>query len=185
MADTAVRPPFFIAGLPRSGTTFLANFFTTAGVFCHHEALLGCENMEKYAERMRLRDYYQVGDSDSGLAWYEDRVRERFPNSLWVGIDRDATDVALSHMRLGMSVPTELMMDSHRKCLSRCDIMVKFQDLFLTETLRYLWQNVTGLRFDSRRAEMLAQMRVQPNLDEYLPRYRREMPMTVTPEARN
>lgn len=184
MAGSPMRP-FFIAGLPRSGTTWLANFFTTAGVFCHHEALLGCGSMDEYAQKMSLRDYYQVGDSDSGLAWYLTQVRDRFPDGIWVGIDRDVTDVALSHVRLGVSAPSAEMREDHRKCLSCCDFVVQFRDLFLTETLRYLWQNVTGLRFDPRRAEMLLRMRVEPNLGVYIPSYVEEVPRTMKPEARN
>lgn len=168
---------FFIAALPRSGTTWLANFFTTAGVFCHHEALLGCEDMEEYARRMSLRDYYAVGDSDSAMCRFMPRVRERFPDALWVGIDRDVTGVAMSLAQFGLPPPSPETCDLHRKCLESCDFVVKFPDLFLTETLRNLWQNVTGLRFDARRAEMLCGMRVEPDLRYYLPRYQREAKM--------
>lgn len=177
--------PFFIAALPRSGTTWLANFFTTAGVFCHHEGMVGCEDMEQYAQRLAMRDYYQVGDSDSLLAPFMPLVRDRFPGGIWVGIDRDVTEVAMSHLKLGLPVPSEEMLAQHRKCLSCCDFVVPFKDLFLTETLRNLWQNVTGLRFDSNRAEMLLRMRVEPNLAAYVPRYHRELPRTMKPEARS
>lgn len=169
-----MRSPFFITALPRSGTTFLANFFTQSGVFCHHEALLGCKDMGEYVQKMRLRDYTQVGDSDSGLPWVYKKVRDAVPDGIWVGIRRDPVEVMNSLLRVGGypgdAVFTDLL-DAHEACLQGCDWVVEFPSLFLTETLRDLWQNVTRLRFDPLRAEMLCRVRVEPDLSKYLPRY--------------
>lgn len=169
-----MRSPFYVSALPRSGTTFLANFFTDAGVFCHHEALVGCKDLDDYVARMTLRDYYQVGDSDSGLIHCYKQVRERFPSSIWVGIRRDPEEVMDSLMRVGFWPGEEAfgeMLDMQDACLQGCSLVVDFKDLFLTETLRNLWQTVTGLRFDARRAEMLARIKVEPEVNRYRGRY--------------
>lgn len=166
--------PFFFTALPRSGTTFLANFFTHAGVFCWHEGLVGCKDIKEYTERMKLRDYCQVGDSDSGLPWCYKDVRDAMPDGIWVGIRRDPSEVMASLTRINFYPGDEAfgrLLDAHEACLLGCDWVVDFKDLFLTETLRDLWQNVTGLRFDSKRAEMLAQVRIEPDMTKYVPRY--------------
>ena len=168
--------PFFITALPRSGTTFLANFFTHAGVFCWHEGLLNCSDMDIYRQRMTLRDYIMVGDSDSGLVHVHKQVREAFPDALWIGIDRPPEQVRDSLLACGGypgPVGFAEMIANHGTALRGCSQVIPFDTLFLTETLRNLWHDVTGLRFDARRAEMLADMRVMPNMDRYKPRYER------------
>lgn len=166
--------PFFITALPRSGTTFLANFFTHGGVFCWHEAACGASDMETFRNRMSLRDYYMVGDSDSSLCHFHAKVRDAFPDAYWVGIDREPTQVAASlFSSFGWpgNDPFNEMVEKHRKTLESCDMVVPFDRLFLTETLRDLWQNVTNLTHDERRAAMLVEMRVQPDLARYSRRY--------------
>jgi len=177
--------PFFITALPRSGTTFLANFMTHSGVHCWHEALCGAKDMDEYVARMSLRDYLLVGDSDSGLPMIHGLVRQTFPDALWIGIDRPADQVKHSLYACGGWPGNECfdtMVHTHQQVLTQCSLVVPFDTLFLTETLRNIWHTATqGLRFDPRRAQMLADMRVQPNLDRYLPRYRQALaaPMPV------
>lgn len=166
--------PFFITALPRSGTTFLANFFTHGGVFCWHEATCGAPDMETFRARMSLRDYYMVGNSDSGLGRFHAQVRDAFPDAHWIGIDREPTQVAASLFNSfgwpGNEGFNE-MVEQHREALKGCDLVIPFDHLFLTETLRDLWQNVTNLTHDERRAAMLVEMRVQPDLVRYSRRY--------------
>lgn len=175
--------PFFITALPRSGTTFLANFFTHSGVFCWHEAAIGCVEMSEYHRRLTLRDYYRVGDSDSGLPIIQDSVRMVFPGALWISIDRDPGDVAESLKAAGGwrgQDAYDSLVASHRRALAGCDIRVPFDTLFLTETLRNLWHNVTGMRFDARRAEMLTRIRIEPHMDKYWPLYRAHLQLEET-----
>jgi hypothetical protein len=125
---------------------------------------------------MALRDYVMVGNSDSGLGHYHRQVREAFPDAFWVGIDRDATQVLNSLCACGQWPGFDAftdMLERHREVLATCNMVVPFGRLFLTETLRELWQNVTHLRFDARRAAMLAEMKVQPDLTRYAQRYAR------------
>lgn len=178
--------PFFITALPRSGTTFLANFLTYDGVLCLHEATCGCETMQDLWEKLHPPGYARVGTSDSALCMYHRGVKRVFPDALWIGVDRDATEVMDSLCRSGQWPGGEAfsrMLDQHQEALLGCQIRVKFKDLFLTETLRNLWQNISDRPFDERRATMLSQMRVEPDMRRYFPRYRAALKDQMPPEA--
>lgn len=80
--------PFFITGLPRSRTAWMANFLTWGNSFCHHDALrLECSvaGLRKQIERCRA---WYVGDSDSGLMWFAEDIVKAWPDARWVLIRR-------------------------------------------------------------------------------------------------
>lgn len=161
-----MKEPFFITGLPRSGTTFLANFFTYAGVFCWHEAMLGCTDEEDFVRKLTDRESAQMGDSDSGLVFCVPMLRRRFPKSPLAVIERNPFEVMASLSAVGAPLPPTTL-DEYMRARLVADLRVAFEDLFLTETLRNMWHTLTGLRFDQRRAEMLLNFQVQPELTKY------------------
>ena len=58
---------FFITGLPRSRTAWLANYFSTGDVFCWHEAMAGITCKQDYWARLATTHYKHVGNSDCTL----------------------------------------------------------------------------------------------------------------------
>lgn len=161
-----MKGPFFITALPRSGTTFCANFFTYAGVFCWHEAMLGCADEDDFVRKLTDRESAQMGDSDSGLVFCLPMLRRRFPRSPVVVIDRNPFHVMASLNALVHPLP-QATLEAYTRARLVADMTVAFDDLFLTETLRNMWHTLTGLRFDQRRAEMLLNFQVQPELTKY------------------
>lgn len=161
-----MKPPFFLTSLPRSGSTFLANFFTYAGVHCWHEAILGCQDEDDFVRKMTDRESAQMGDSDSGLVFCVDMLRRRFPSSPLVVIERNPFHVMASLSACGATLPPTTL-DEYMRVRLTADMRVAFEDLFLTETLRNMWHTLTGLRFDQRRAEMLLNFQIQPELAKY------------------
>ena len=91
--------PFFITGLPRSRTAWMAVAMTASRTFCRHEP--------RYDSVRDLKDlwysnYYQyVGISDSGLGlklqWIMDEIKPRV-----LIIDRAIEDVIRSGAKLGV-----------------------------------------------------------------------------------
>lgn len=86
---------FFITGLPRSRTAWLANLFTTGGPcgshqFCHHDLLGKVSSLAEFRRRMQLADH--TGDSDSGLVWIFPKLRELYPAARWILIERDPAE---------------------------------------------------------------------------------------------
>jgi hypothetical protein len=89
---------FFIVGLPRSRTAWLANFLTNGNSFCHHEAMRTCSNLDELAAKLDDHaNFAEIGDADPTLCPILPQVIERFPAAKFVFIFRDIHDVAESH----------------------------------------------------------------------------------------
>jgi len=81
---------FFITGLPRSRTAWLANLFTLGGPcgqHCHHDLLGKVESLVEF--RRKMNHGAATGDSDSGLIWVFRKLREFYPAARWLLIERD------------------------------------------------------------------------------------------------
>lgn len=104
------RQHFFITGLPRSRTSWLASLLSMhPGAFCHHDAMRQAVDLEGYKswlvanapEHARF-----VGDSDSGLPWaYGKKFERLFPGSRWLFVVRDPMESAESLCRLLNQTP--------------------------------------------------------------------------------
>ena len=88
-----VLDKYFITGLPRSGTAWLANFMTYGSSFCYHEALRFCSSKDRFKEMLSLDGYDYVGNSDSGLGFFVDWIP---PDSKVVIVERDSSEVVES-----------------------------------------------------------------------------------------
>lgn len=81
---------FFITGLPRSRTAWLANLFTTGNVFCFHEAPAFVDmKPERFPELFKGRNCEYVGNSDSSVPFYAKQIVEMFPDTKFVYIRGD------------------------------------------------------------------------------------------------
>lgn len=81
------KTPFFVTGLPRSGTAWMATFLSGCpGVICIHEALRDLERIEDLPDA--LSDAPFSGTADSALPFFLDEVEEMFPDAPWILLDR-------------------------------------------------------------------------------------------------
>jgi hypothetical protein len=62
------HPPFFIVGLPRSRTAWLAAFLTDGDVTCHHELCRWCDKPQDYLNALSASRTPVVGDSSPLMA---------------------------------------------------------------------------------------------------------------------
>lgn len=168
--------PFLITGMPRSGTTWCANFFTTGSTFCYHEAMVGCATVEGYAKKLYRAPGKLVGDSDSGIEAWLPAILKELPYSPLIVIDRNQEDVAISLHRLGHYPGDEAfanMLETHKEALDRASLVIPFSTLFEATTLRSMWDRI-GISepFSMPRWEMLTKIKVDLHLPKYLPWYR-------------
>ena len=92
--------PFFVTGLPRSRTTWLANWLTAGRAFCFHDLLADCARVED------MQGYFQdvahghklayVGNADSGLPLVWRKVQQVFPAARWLVVERDMDEALMS-----------------------------------------------------------------------------------------
>lgn len=175
-----MHTPFFITGLPQSRTSWLANLFSTGGVFCHHDLLGGVDSVETFLRVLRGESLDgRVGDSDSGLLACYATVMQSFPGARWVLVQREFEEawnslcqfVATGDWQEKLSCTWELHEEMARvweqasKAMvqdPRC-MVVPYESLERTDMIEIIWKHcVPGVRFDRRRAEMLQQLSVRP-----------------------
>jgi hypothetical protein len=85
---------FFITGLPRSRTAWLASFFTGNNSFCYHEMLRISSGFEDGIKKMLNRKEMYVGNSDSSLPIWMDKIDHILRDSPIVIIERDVNEIS-------------------------------------------------------------------------------------------
>lgn len=172
---------YFIVGLPRSRTAWLANFLTHGASLCFHEALRYVEKPEELKAFME-RDADYVGDCDPMLAIHWRKVAEMFPDAKWVVIDRKIEDVRKSCQRVG--VPEVGLEKLHENLSELCKELTPWYVDYerLDDNIHGLWAYLfPSVPFPEDRYAMLRQMYVDtvPQKVEMHPKLR----TLITPES--
>lgn len=136
---------FFITGLPRSRTAWWAVFLSHDRSFCYHEALL-ISTPYQWKIMFQSLMYPFVGNSDSGLAFFADEVRECFPDSPIVIIERSPEESFLGIQKLFPDSKNNRIVIE--KTLAKLEVMKKmpnvhvfqFNDLDQMEVCREIQQ---------------------------------------------
>ena len=147
---------FFITGLPRSRTAWMANFFTTQGNFCFHEGIDGCESLEDYSEKLKSDDYVNIGDSNTYYPYIN-----MGHNDPIVVILRDKAEVNASlKVIFGEHNYMPVLEETESRLLKLDALFVKFGDV--NNQLEAIWNHcIKDYKFDAKRAFELSKMRVQ------------------------
>lgn len=95
---------FYITGLPRSRTTWLALAFTAHGYFCWHEAMKNCFTKDEYRDKMKIMSV--VGNSDCGLPFCD--IAAELPGPTVI-IERDLFEVKESLKTQGLRHDDEFL----------------------------------------------------------------------------
>ena len=165
-----MNPPFFLTGYPRSRTAWLANFFTTGPVFCHHDGLRGCKDLDALDRKLRMNGRTHVGDSDSALLLFHVELRARYPDAKWVLIERNSHDAIADFNRAfpGVLNVTETLaafaeLEKGMVEVRKFAVRVGFDALNSEDVARRLWDHVLpSVPFDAARWRMLDGLTVQP-----------------------
>ena len=168
--------PFFIAGLPRSRTAWLANWFTSESSYCIHDAWRYCTTPQEIREQMPEGCTW-AGTSDSlNGPRYEQLVKEFGHEVPFAVVERDpmAASYAVFDLFDG-HVPLHKIFDEMRvlteahAALPKTVVRIPFDALDDAKTLRELEQHLTpGRIFDERRWDLLDRLRVEVVVAKYV-----------------
>lgn len=107
---------FFIAGLPRSRTAWLANWFTSGSSICLHDAwryVKNAKELHNLLERIAKVNPHcrYIGTSDSCNGWFIHELREEFQGARFGRVNRAFNDAKNSTEywmnRVGLAQPLE------------------------------------------------------------------------------
>ncbi len=171
---------FFVVGLPRSRTAWLANLFTYGPAFCFHDEIVGIEDMAHLARHVHEEGYEHVGFSDSGNALRAAQLMEAFPHARWIVVSRPRGEALDSFVRYftanrypGMPAPgigesaevfrrlDRALRDIARSLPRHQFRSVDFGALEWEEPARGLWEFIApGAAWSSRRWQLLHGLRI-------------------------
>ena len=144
---------FFVAGLPRSRTAWLANFLSYDSFFCFHEGINGCRSMNEY--KMKLGTSY--GDSCTGLMILD--IEKHFPKAPIVIIESDPMKSAkYAEKTYGINNP-----DYFYKLKDSLDQMngLRVQYEEIDDNLEKIWRYLHGTAYNEERGNMLMKLNIQ------------------------
>lgn len=154
--------PFFITGLPRSRTAWLANLLTTDTTICYHDQPFDMDKVENGKV---------VGFSGPQVCLQFDEVRWIFPSAPWLIVLRDQSEALASFQRLVpvIGVPgaywegrCQLITDLCSRWQART---VAFNALDDETEMRLVWAHLLpGIPFDAQRFELLKSFNVQQKI---------------------
>lgn len=176
-----MKPPYFITGLPRSRTAWLANFLTWGDSFCYHEATFGCENIEDLRRTLETvpHNVRDVGDADPNIGLIHDDILKAFPDCRVVFILRDLEDCVQGewHAMVEDGSPVQGATEGQLRNLMRkatnglshlftslpthSRLLVRYDSLDTESKVRSIWTFcLPETPFPQQRYEMLRDLRV-------------------------
>lgn len=156
---------FLIFCPPRSRSAWLANFLTYGNSYCYHEALATVTRLEEL--KNMKKNGKTIGDSDSGLFFFAEKVLKTAPDAKIVLIKREKDDIKKALMKLfdpSLSEHIAKACGSAGNWLEKVlgVLVVKYDDLNKESTCRKIWEFcVPHEMFDSERWKMLSNFNVQ------------------------
>lgn len=144
---------FFVIGLPRSRTAWLANFLTYENKFCHHEGMSDCRNIDEYKTKLGTND----GDSSTGLMLFNMNVE--FPKAPKIIIESPIEkSVEYAYKTYGYYDPSYI-----RHLKMRMDEIagMRINVDQIDEKLPLIWAHLIGTPYDKKRGELLKQLRIE------------------------
>ena len=97
---------FFVTGLPRSRTAWLANFLTYGPLTCLHDEFRHLDNPRDLEQLFTAAGGPCVGHADPANVLFQDALISAFPAAMWVVIERDPTQAQRSAERaFGQPLP--------------------------------------------------------------------------------
>lgn len=168
-----MNAPFFIIGLPRSRTAWLANLMTYGPAFCLHDGLKDCQAPEELKHKLAALGAVWPGDADPALPLFMPQIVATFPGARYVFIHRDAGESKASYAKVAAKFQSPEEIDTGfarlqeafvqaREALANQHVLdVPFARLEHANTCLEIWNHcVPGEPFNLDRWQMLDSMRV-------------------------
>lgn len=168
---------FFVTGLARSRTAWIANFLTSGKTICLHDALIGCGSVEELRDKMAAQPFPNVGNSDSGLALIWPKLLQQFPDAKTVFVWRDPNEAYWSYIEyftrhpyggqrslLGLRTWFDMLEEELKVWRTKATnaIDVDFKALESAEECLSIWKFISDEPFNRARWELLHNLRVNP-----------------------
>ena len=143
---------FFVIGLPRSRTAWMANFLTQ-GQHCFHEGLDGCISINEYKEKLGNDN----GDASTGLMLFD--MNSEFPDAPKLIIESDAEKaIEYGYKTYGIYDPQYIYSLQERMDLID-GLRIPFDDI--DDRLEEIWGHLIGTPFDKQRADLLKKLKIE------------------------
>lgn len=151
---------FMVIGLPRSGTTWAANWLTTDRTFCVHDPLWRYHYSEFDSVIPARAGERLAGISCSGMWMWKDVLNAHPAKKVILHRPRTAILDSLQRIRMPEAVPP---LRAHQVLDDIVGMHVSWRDLFHPERAASIWKHLCGdLPFDVERHTELTQTAVQP-----------------------
>ena len=144
---------FFILGLPRSRTAWLANFMTYGVSFCYHEGIDGCRTVQAYADKLGS----SKGDATTGAVLFD--LDKHFPKAKKLIIEGDI-DKAIEYAEDTYKLDNRDWLCYMKSRLDKAQGMrINFNDI--DSNLQDIWEYLSDEPFNADRANVLLNMNIQ------------------------
>ncbi|MFP4448807.1 MAG: hypothetical protein ACLFPH_08730 [Bacteroidales bacterium] len=167
---------FFITGLPRSRTSWLANFFTYNDSFCFHEGTRFCFNMNDFMELMKSHSANNIGNADPALLYIMDDVIKKFPTAPVVLVERELhetidsfIDFYTSYEYKSIQEWIEDLFEIMAKIKQKYDVLtIQHDELNSIEGCKKIWNYLLpGETFDEKRWTLLDELYINKLVDKH------------------
>jgi len=167
---------FFITGLPRSRTSWLANFFTYNNSFCYHEATRFCTDMSDLRDLMNGHSADNVGNADPAMLYIMNDAVNAFPNAKIVLIERELHETIDSFIDFYTSYEykriqewIEGLYEIMERIKQKYDVLtVRHDQLNQMEECRKIWNHILpGEKFDEKRWNLLDELYINKLVDKH------------------
>lgn len=150
---------FMLIGLPRSATTWAANWLTTDATHCVHDPLYTTHYTDWDTDTTRFpsRGGLHVGVSCTGIWRWPDWVNSHPAKK--VILHREYVEVHRSMEAIGLPPVEPEAVDRLRMING---LHVDYKDLFDPDSASRIWEHLTGLPFNAARHRELVKIEMQP-----------------------
>lgn len=165
---------YFILGLPRSRTTWLAAFLSNDSTLCYHEKSLEFSNLEDLKTFVMKEN---CGISDTALILHWQWIKSNIPGAKIVVIDRPYEDVVYDLKTIGFD-ETPMLREIEKKIeiikKYTSISVVRFSSLNRKEVVERLC-NYIGIPFNEKKFVEFSEMMIQPKKELLLERVSRNI----------
>lgn len=171
---------FFITGLPRSRTAWLANFLTYDGNFCYHELCKSTSDPMEMKIMLHDPEYKNMGNSDCVFPYYYKKLLPLLSDYKIVIIERDPEEVIRDMYDLNIiNEESESSIKQAYKLLDgiKSDpnhITVPYEKLNDMNTMKAIWDFLFGTKMDEMRWQEMDIQTIEVNWDKYMKYFKEE-----------
>lgn len=148
-----------VIGLPRSGTTWAANWLSTDNLICIHDPLYTTHYSDWDTDTVRFPNNkgYTVGVSCTGIWRWPEWVNSHPAKK--VILHRDYKEICKSMDEIGLPILERSAVKAIDEILG---LHVPFTDLFDAKKAKEIWHYLTNEPFNEFRHKELVQIEMQP-----------------------